>query len=118
MTLSVLCIARVSPNRTIAFEVAAACPKSLRCVVTMAHLHPFERVIARSDNHRLLLYPYNEGRAVQLELAPDAARLRSAGRAGSLESKPDGGARPASRDSHACTPCAASASARGPWPRR
>ena len=31
--------------------------------------------------------------------------------------KPDGAARPASRDSHACTPSAALASARGPWPR-
>jgi len=34
-----------------------------------------------------------------------------------LSQKLNGGARPASRDSHACTPCAALASARGPWPR-
>src|SRR5213075_307201 len=48
--------------------------------------------------------------AAQLEVAPDAAQLRPGGRAASLEPKPDGGARPASRDSHACTPCAALAS--------
>jgi hypothetical protein len=71
MTLSILCIARVFPHRTIVFEEARACSKSMHCAVAVAHLHLFDRLFARSRNHRLLLYPYNDGRAVQLELAPD-----------------------------------------------
>src|SRR4051794_19464651 len=107
MTLSILCIARVSSDRTIAFDVARACSKLLHCVLAVGHLCLFERLLARSCNHWLLLYPYNDGRAVQLELAPDAARLRPGGRAASNSQNLNGGARPASRDSHACTPCAA-----------
>ena len=71
MTLSVLCIARVSADRTIAFEAARACSNLLHCVVTVGHLCLLERLFVRSCNHRSLLYPYNDGRAVQLELAPD-----------------------------------------------
>jgi hypothetical protein len=83
MTLSVLCIARVFPDRTLAFDAARACSKSLHCRVAMVHLCLFEKLFARSCKQQLLLYPYNDGRAVQLELAPDAARLRSGGRAAS-----------------------------------
>jgi hypothetical protein len=83
MTLSVLCIARVSSNRTIEFDLARARSKSLSCVVAVAHLGRFKSLFAHSCNHRSLLYPYNDERAVQLEVAPDAARLRSGGRAAS-----------------------------------
>src|SRR3954451_20341889 len=104
MTLSILCIARVYPDRTIAFEAARACSTPLHCVVGVGNWCVFKRLFAHSCNYRILLYPYNDGRAVQLELAPDAARLRSAGRAGSNSQNLNGGARPASRDSHAGTP--------------
>jgi hypothetical protein len=84
MTLSVLCIARVFSDRTIAFEPARACSKPKHCGVAVAHLHLFGRFSARSCNHRFLLYPYNDGRAVQLAVEAGAARLRSGGRAASF----------------------------------
>jgi Putative transposase/Transposase zinc-binding domain len=71
MTLPVLCISHVSLDRTVGFEVARACAKSLHCVVAVGHLSLLERLFARSCDHRFLLYPYNGGRAAQLEVAPD-----------------------------------------------
>jgi hypothetical protein len=118
MTLSVLCIARVFLHRTILFEVAGARSELLHCVVAVSHVCLFGELACASVQSARLLHSYNDGRAVQLELAPDAARLRSGGRAASKSQNLNGGARPASRDSHAGRPCAASASARGPWPRR
>jgi hypothetical protein len=70
MTLFVLYIARVSSDRTIALE-ARACSKSLHCVVAVGRWWVFKRLFAHSCNHRSLLYPYNDGRAVQLDVAPD-----------------------------------------------
>jgi hypothetical protein len=85
MTLSVLCIARVLTDRTIAFEQARACSGSLHCVVAVGHWCLLERFAARSCNHRFLLYPYNDGRAVQLAVAPDKTpNAAPGGRAASL----------------------------------
>ena len=88
MTLSVLCIARVSSDRTIAFEAARACSKSLRCVVAGGNWCVFKRLYAHSCNHRSLLYPYNDERAVQLDVAPDETPdAAPAGRAGSTRAR-------------------------------
>ena len=85
MTLPILCIARLFPDRTIAFEAARACSKSLHCVVAAGHLCRLARLFARSCNHRFLLYPYNVGRAAQLAVAPDKTPdTAPGGRAASL----------------------------------
>jgi hypothetical protein len=81
MTLPVLCISHVSLDRTVGFEPARACPASLHCLAAVGHVSLFVRLFARSCNHQFLLYPYNGGRAAQLEVEPGAARLRFGGRA-------------------------------------
>jgi hypothetical protein len=88
MTLPVLCISHVSLDRTVGFEVARACSKSLHCVVAVGHLCLLEGLFARSCNHRFLLYPYNGGRAAQLAAAPDKTPYAApAGGAGSFAAR-------------------------------
>jgi hypothetical protein len=117
MTCSVLCISRVSLDRTVGFEPARACAASLHSVAAVGHLGLFVRLFARSYYREFLLYPYNDGGAVQLHTEAGTARLRPGGRAASERQKQDGVTPPASRASHAGRRRAASASARGPWPR-
>jgi hypothetical protein len=71
MTCSALCISHVSLDRTVGFEPARACAASLHCVAAVGHAGLFVRLFARSCNHQFLLYPYNEGSAAQLAVAPD-----------------------------------------------
>ena len=96
MTCSALCISHVSLNRTVGVEPERACAASLHCVTAVGHVGLFVRLFARSCSDQFLLHPYNEGGAVQLEVAPDERpNAAPGGRAASTSPR-----RGASRRSH------------------
>ena len=120
MTRSTACIASVSVPRPIRIDIDQVCPSRPSCARTMRNHARIIAVLWPVDSGGRVYFTRMTSAAVQLYAEADAARLRSAGRAGYFIASVT-----ASRLLHfgrrnmqplAGNRRAATASARGPWP--